>query len=91
VAWRQRLLPPLVTLRLFLIRIVHGNCAITALPHLCGLAFAASSYCEARARLPLQLLQSLMQRMNELVGKGQAKCLHGGARGRKRDGNHLIF
>ena len=30
VTWRDRLLPPLVTLRLFLIQIAHGNCAIAA-------------------------------------------------------------
>lgn len=27
IVWRDRLLPPLVTLRLFLIQIAHGNCA----------------------------------------------------------------
>lgn len=79
VAWRDRLLPPLVTLRLFLIQIVHGNCAITALPHLCGFAFAASSYCQARVRLPLQLLQSLMQRMNELVEQSASIVMSSGA------------
>src|SRR2546423_7768436 len=30
-----------------------------------GIAFAPSSYCEARARLPLQLLQSLLLWMHE--------------------------
>jgi len=61
VTWRERLLPPLVTLRLFLIQIAHGNCAIAALRQLSGIAFAPSSYCDARARLPLQLLQSLLE------------------------------
>jgi hypothetical protein len=58
--WRERLLPPLVTLRLFLVQILHGNCAIAALRQLCGIDFAPSSYCEARERMPLQLLQSLL-------------------------------
>jgi hypothetical protein len=66
VVWRDRLLTPLVTLRLFLIQIAHGNCAIAALRQLGGIAFAPSSYCEARARLPLQLLQSLLLWMHEL-------------------------
>src|SRR6476646_8434588 len=57
VVWRDRLLTPLVTLRLFLIQVAHGNCAIAALRQLGGIAFSPSSYCEARARLPLQLLQ----------------------------------
>src|SRR5213593_2563609 len=66
VVWRDRLLTPLVTLRLFLIQIAHGNCAIAALRQLGGIAFAPSSYCDARARLPLQLLQSLLLWMHEL-------------------------
>lgn len=65
VTWRERLLPPLVTLRLFLIQILHGNCPIPALRQLSGLGFAVSSYAEARARLPLQLLDSLLQWVNE--------------------------
>ena len=65
VAWRERLLPPLVTLRLFLIQILHGNCAIAALRQLGGLAFAVSSYSEARVRLPLQLLECLLQWVNQ--------------------------
>lgn len=79
VVWRDRLLTPLVTLRLFLIQIAHGNCAIAALPHLSGFAFAASSYCEARIRLPLQLLQSLMQRMNDLVEQSATVVMTSGA------------
>lgn len=60
IIWRDRLLPPLVTLRLFLVQILHGNCAIAALRQLSGIDFAGSSYCEARDRMPLQLLQSLL-------------------------------
>ena len=63
--WRQRLLPPLVTLRLFRIQLLHGNCPIAALRQLSGLEFAVSSYCEARIRLPLQLLESLLAWVNE--------------------------
>lgn len=63
--WRDRLLPPLVTLRLFLIQVLSGNCAIAGLRQLSGIDFAPSSYCEARGRLPLQLLQSLLQWMHE--------------------------
>jgi hypothetical protein len=65
VEWRERLLPPLVTLRLFMIQILHGNCAIAALRQLSGVGFALSSYCEARIRLPLQLLESLLLWVNE--------------------------
>jgi hypothetical protein len=60
LVWRERLLPPLVTLRLFLIQILHGNCAIAALRQLSGVGFAVSSYCESRGRLPLRLLELLL-------------------------------
>jgi hypothetical protein len=59
--WRDRLLGPIVTLRLFVLQILHGNTAITHLRHLSGITFAAASYCEARMRLPLSALQSLLQ------------------------------
>src|SRR4051812_39604116 len=54
---RDRLLTPLVTLRLFLTQILHGNVAITALRQLSGIDFAKSSYSEARNRLQLSELQ----------------------------------
>jgi hypothetical protein len=63
--WRDRLLPPLVTLRLFMIQILSGNCAIAALRQLSGVDFATSSYSDARVRLPLQLLQDLLHWMNQ--------------------------
>ena len=61
--WRERLLPPLLMLKLFLLQIVHGNTAINHLRQLSGLAFAAGSYCEARARLSLAVLGGLLQTM----------------------------
>jgi hypothetical protein len=64
-AWRDRLLTPIVTVRLFVLQVLHGNTAITHLRHLSGLAFSPGSYCEARERLPLQLLQGLLRRMGE--------------------------
>ena len=57
--WRDRLLTPVVTVRLFLLQVLSGNVAVAALRQLCGIDFAPSSYCEARARLPLGVLQSL--------------------------------
>ena len=67
--WRDRLLPPITTLRLFLIQILHGNTAINHLRQLSGIDFAASSYDEARARLPLQLLRGLLQFLVEAARK----------------------
>lgn len=65
--WRERLLPPLVTLRLFVTQILNGNCAITALRQASGIDFAASSYCEARERLSLRLLQCLLVWMQQHI------------------------
>ena len=58
--WRDRVLTPLVTLRLMLIQILAGNCSIPALRQLSGIDFVPSSYCEARGRLPLMVLQWLL-------------------------------
>lgn len=57
--WRERLLTPAVTVRLFLLQILHGNVAITALRHIGPMTTAASSYCAARGRLPLTLFARL--------------------------------
>lgn len=61
--WRDRLLGPLPTLKLFLLQVAHGNTAINHLRQLSGLAFSAGSYCEARARLPVAALQELLGRL----------------------------
>jgi len=59
--WRERLLDPATTLALFILQILHGNTAITHLRHLVRGTVAASSYCEARARLPLAALATLIE------------------------------
>ena len=58
--WRERVLTPLVTLRLFLVQVLHGNAAIAHLRQLTGLGFAPGSYCEARERLPLAVIVGLI-------------------------------
>jgi hypothetical protein len=63
--WRDRILTPLVTVRLFLLQILSGNIAVAALRQLSGIQFADSSYCDARVRLPLVVLQWLLQWLNE--------------------------
>jgi Transposase DDE domain len=61
--WRERLLDPVTTIHLFLTQILHGNTALTHLPRLSGLAFTASAYCQARAKLPLELFRCLVRRI----------------------------
>ncbi len=74
--WRDRVLTPLVTLRLMLLQVLHGNTAIAHLRQLGGLDFAAASFCEARERLPLLLLQELVQWVARLAaGAGGGSAL----------------
>jgi hypothetical protein len=54
---RVRLLDPLNTVLLFVVQVMHGNTAITHLPHLAQIAFTATAYCKARGRLALGLLE----------------------------------
>src|SRR5262245_19188910 len=65
--WRDRLLDPVTTIHLFLLQILHGNTACAHLPRLAGMAFTASAYCQARARLPLAVCQALLRRLAETV------------------------
>jgi hypothetical protein len=61
--WRQRILDPVTTVHVFLLQILHGNTACTALSRLAGVAFTAAAYCDARTRLPLALFRDLLQRV----------------------------
>src|SRR5205823_380701 len=63
--WRDRLLTPLVTFRLFLLQILHGNTSITHLRQLTGLSFAPASYCQARERLPLAVILGLLDSLGD--------------------------
>ena len=62
-SWRDRLLNPVTTVQLFLLQILHGNTACQHLPHLSGLRFSASAYCQARSKLPLPILAYLLERL----------------------------
>src|SRR3977135_4315806 len=57
--WRDRFLDPAITVHVFLLQILHGNTACTALSRLAGVSFTATAYCAARARLPLALFEEL--------------------------------
>lgn len=61
--WRERVLDPVTTVHIFLLQILHGNTACTALPRLAGLPFTATAYCAARMRLPLAVFAVLLQRV----------------------------
>jgi hypothetical protein len=58
--WRDRTLNPVITIYVFLLQVLHGNTAMTALPRLCGKRFTPAAYCQARQRLPLAGLRRLL-------------------------------
>jgi hypothetical protein len=66
-SWRRRLFDPFSIVHVFLIQILHGNTALTHLPHLVGRAFTASAFCQARIRLPLAVLQALLERVGSTL------------------------
>ncbi|HUB24819.1 MAG TPA: IS4 family transposase [Tepidisphaeraceae bacterium] len=74
--WRDRLLTPLVTLRLFVLQILFGNTSITHLRQLSGLDFAPASYCEARQRLRLRWIARLIHwTVDQAAASGDARRL----------------
>ena len=71
--WRKRKLGPVETMHLFLVQVLCFNTAMTHLRHLAGGNGSASaevkapSYCKARMRLPLAVLQSLLRKSSEAM------------------------
>lgn len=53
--WRDRVLGPVATLRLFVLQVLHGNVACRALRHIGGMDATPTAYCEARKRLPIDV------------------------------------
>lgn len=61
--WRNRELDPVATVTLFLLQVLHGNTACEHVVHFGQWAFTASAYCKARRRLPLRVLQILVEQV----------------------------
>ncbi|MBI3409438.1 MAG: hypothetical protein HY040_13940 [Planctomycetes bacterium] len=59
--WRERVLDPVSTVHVFLLQILCGNIACSAMPRLAGLPFSGAAYCRARMRLSLRLFEDLLQ------------------------------
>src|SRR5437868_12690843 len=62
--WRDRILDPVTTVHVFLLQILHGNTACTALSRLAGVTFSAATYCRACGRLPLRLFIDLLEHVS---------------------------
>ena len=63
--WRERVLTPVVTVHAFLLQVLHGNTACDHVPHLMGGRFTGEAYCQARGRLPLALLERLLDAVTQ--------------------------
>jgi len=55
--FRNTTLTPGNTLRLFVRQVAHGNVACASVRYLAGEKFSDSAWCQARARLPIELIQ----------------------------------
>jgi uncharacterized membrane protein YgcG len=77
--WRERQFGPVETVHLFVLQVLCFNTAIRHLRHLAGHAVNAAAYCEARMRLPLGVLRSLLRQSAEALGGGSGG---GGGSGR---------
>ena len=76
VTWRERILNPMFTLRLFLLQILEGNIGCQALSQLSGRKFSGNAYCQARQRLPLRLFTTLLKTVTASI---QQRCELSGA------------
>jgi hypothetical protein len=68
-SWRDRTLGPVQTIFLFIKQILHGNTSCAHVRQLGNFAFARSAYCEARKRLPVQVLRDLLRATAQRVTK----------------------
>ena len=66
--WRERQLGPVETVHLFVVQLLCFNTAIRHLRHLAGHAVNAAAYCEARMRLPVDALRSLLRHTAAATG-----------------------
>lgn len=65
--WRRCTLDPVTTVYAFLRQVLAGNIACDHVPHLVGLNVTGEAYCKARARLPLELFERLMEAVTSAV------------------------
>jgi hypothetical protein len=65
--WRNRLLDPVATVHLFVLQILHGNVACSQVPRVGGVDCTGEAYCQARQRLPLQVLKCLVRLLSQLL------------------------
>ncbi len=85
--WRERQLDPYTTLHLFILQVVNQNTAMAHLPHLSGERFSASAYCQARHRLPLELIRRVVDSFSRGLEASEPPSLWHGHRMMLIDGS----
>ena len=70
--WRERKLGPVTTIHLFILQVLCFNTAMNHLRHLSKTAVKASAYCKARKRLPLKVLEALLEQSAAAMQKACA-------------------
>ena len=61
--WRNRILDPVITIHVFLLQILNGNTACSALSRLSYVPFSGPAYCKARMRLPVTIFENLLRQV----------------------------
>ncbi|HEX9564620.1 MAG TPA: IS4 family transposase [Gemmatimonadaceae bacterium] len=64
-AWRDRVLGPVLTVRLMVVQMLFGNVSCRRLRRLAELSVSVAAYAEARARLPIDVLGMILWRVND--------------------------
>ncbi len=77
LSWRKRLLDPVTTIQLFLLQILHGNTSITHLRFFTTRGFSAAGYCQARTRIPVSILKTLLEKMTKSIRSSAEGGWHG--------------
>jgi len=63
--WRDRLLPPAVTIGLFIQQVLQGNACCQAVGHIAKNGATGSAWCQARARLPLGVFRKVLRKVHD--------------------------
>src|SRR4051812_15337317 len=72
VTFRDTALTPGNTLRLFVQQVAHGNVACAAMRHLAGFDFSDSAWCQARARLPIDVIRAVHRQVLDVAARVMA-------------------
>lgn len=78
--WRERTLGPAVTVHLWIMQVLLFNLSMVGVRHLSRKAVTAAAICQAKMRLPLQLLVRLNQFLLEQITGGEEQATWRGHR-----------